>query len=355
MLAAATITPTQRGFCGVWSCPKPLRHARSNRSAGRVAAPPARTGTRLSVRASQQDDEFAVFRFTLGIPGFDDEDIPRVVGFVGASLLLINHLASANPSDAQVCMHGKRTHDVLKRRSVAGFCENQSMISRYPLPSSPSSINTQTYGQGRTELIGAALSAVCVATPAIGRRLNESGAGVKGGTLDVAGGEQVFAFSPAVEADTSAKADMAWGTFALLTQTNAQGVILHRDGDDGVVCARGSVRLPTTGTGVLPGPPESIVAALSQSIAASGLTSTGTGPGAGEGSTSTMYFRDRSAIDRAGANEWGFIPQGAESVLVQRAGPDVGVKLLLISDKPRAFSKKQRAWVAAIADKLAKA
>ena len=54
------------------------------------------------MRAAAQDEEFAVFRFTLGIPGFDDEDIPRVVGFIGASLLVANHLASTSPPEAQV-------------------------------------------------------------------------------------------------------------------------------------------------------------------------------------------------------------------------------------------------------------
>lgn len=45
----------------------------------------------------------AVFRFTLGIPGFDDAQIPRVVGTVGAVLLAANHLLAAGaPSAAQV-------------------------------------------------------------------------------------------------------------------------------------------------------------------------------------------------------------------------------------------------------------
>ena len=66
-----------------------------------------------------------------------------------------------------------------------------------------------------------------------------------------------------------------------------------------------------------------------------------------------MYYQDRGAIDRAGANEWGFLPQGVESVLVQPAGEGGATRLLLVSDKPRAFSKKQRAWVSAVADKLA--
>lgn len=162
----------------------------------------------------------------------------------------------------------------------------------------------------------------------------------------------------------AAKSDVAWGTFALLTQTNAQGAILHRagsggDGGGGVLCARGSVRLPTTGTGVLPGSPASIIAALSASVSAASWMAgvdagagVGTG-GGGEGAAAALYYQDRSAIDRAGANEWGFLPQGVESVLVQPAGEGGATRLVLVSDKPRAFSKKQRAWIAAIADKLA--
>ena len=46
--------------------------------------------------------------------------------------------------------------------------------------------------QARTELIGGVLAAACVVVSALGRRLDETGA-VEGGSLDVAGGEQVFA------------------------------------------------------------------------------------------------------------------------------------------------------------------
>jgi hypothetical protein len=38
----------------------------------------------VRTRAVEDEDEFAIFRFTLGIPGFDDEDIPRAVGALGA-------------------------------------------------------------------------------------------------------------------------------------------------------------------------------------------------------------------------------------------------------------------------------
>jgi hypothetical protein len=50
------------------------------------------------------DDELdvAVFRFTLGIPGFDDSNIPRVVGAAVALLVAINHAVVADPPPAQV-------------------------------------------------------------------------------------------------------------------------------------------------------------------------------------------------------------------------------------------------------------
>lgn len=44
-----------------------------------------------------------MFRFTLGIPGFDDALIPRVVGVAGAFLILANHVLDRAPaSEAQV-------------------------------------------------------------------------------------------------------------------------------------------------------------------------------------------------------------------------------------------------------------
>lgn len=50
-----------------------------------------------------EETDFAVFRFTLGIPGFDDALIPRVVGLIGAALLITNHLLDqSEATSAQV-------------------------------------------------------------------------------------------------------------------------------------------------------------------------------------------------------------------------------------------------------------
>ena len=50
----------------------------------------------LCLKGGLGDDEMdvAVFRFTLGIPGFEDRFIPGVVAGLGAALLGINHLFS---------------------------------------------------------------------------------------------------------------------------------------------------------------------------------------------------------------------------------------------------------------------
>lgn len=42
--------------------------------------------------AEPEDADVAVFRFTLGIPGFEDRLVPRVVGALGAALLGANHV-----------------------------------------------------------------------------------------------------------------------------------------------------------------------------------------------------------------------------------------------------------------------
>lgn len=61
------------------------------------------------VATGQDDVDFAVFRFTLGIPGFDDDLIPRVVGVLGAVLLTANHLAAGSAAGSAALV-GARPH-----------------------------------------------------------------------------------------------------------------------------------------------------------------------------------------------------------------------------------------------------
>ena len=80
--------------------------------------------------AGIEDAEIAVFRFTLGIPGFDDALIPRVVGSLGAALLIANHLSDpAQATDAQarsllfsICINGSCSSCVSQSCSAGGSC-----------------------------------------------------------------------------------------------------------------------------------------------------------------------------------------------------------------------------------------
>lgn len=52
---------------------------------------------------SDEDMDVAVFRFTLGIPGFEDRMVPRVVSYIGGAALVINHVIS-RVAESQVCV-----------------------------------------------------------------------------------------------------------------------------------------------------------------------------------------------------------------------------------------------------------
>ena len=57
--------------------------------------------------AGSNEPDLAVFRFTLGIPGFDDANIPRVIGVLCLLLLVLNHIfGSSSPAPAQVGPRG---------------------------------------------------------------------------------------------------------------------------------------------------------------------------------------------------------------------------------------------------------
>ena len=117
-----------------------------------------RRGPRPATAAGGEDLEVAVFRFTLGIPGFDDALIPRVVGALGAALLVANHAFGGQPPpDAQV----------------------------------------------RAEALGLALSAVAFAAPTIEQRLRElePGRGRLAAAGAIEGGASAFALLPELSED----------------------------------------------------------------------------------------------------------------------------------------------------------
>ena len=143
--------------------------------------------------------------------------------------------------------------------------------------------------------------------------------------------------------------ELAWASYALLRNTNICGLVAFWEGR--ALLARGLVASAPPPAG---GKADAVatLAALS-----AGLQPTATAP---------LSCADRAAISRAGAAGWAGVPEGAESLLAQPLLPLAGDSqaaddgsgsaqrgvLLLLSERPRALSGKERAWAAAVAAKL---
>ena len=138
--------------------------------------------------------DVAVFRFTLGIPGFDDALIPRVAGCVGAVLLLLNRLLERTPTPA---------------------------------------------AQERSEIIGLFLATIAFLAPTIEQRLKElqPGRGRAAATGVLEGAANCFAIRHSLT--ENAKREIAWTSFSLLKNANTCAVGIVHNGE--CVAVRGLV------------------------------------------------------------------------------------------------------------------
>lgn len=145
--------------------------------------------------------------------------------------------------------------------------------------------------------------------------------------------------------------ELAWASYALLLNTNICGLAVYWDGR--AVLARGLLGAAALGssTGGSKSDPGAVLNALS--VAEPAAASRGW-------AQAQLYCPDRAAIAKAGAGGWQCVPEGAESLLVQpllpfgsgsSSGAPQGL-MLLLSERPRALSSKERAWAAAVAAKL---
>jgi hypothetical protein len=272
---------------------------------------PHRPNSKLISHAQQNpsptsdDLDVAVFRFTLGIPGFDDALVPRVVGAAGAVLLAINHflgLSSSTTPDAQL----------------------------------------------RAEVIGLFLATVAIFTPAIETRLRalEPGRGRAALSGNVPGSAACFGIDPSIK--ESSKREVAWASFTLLKNANICGLLIVHNGR--AVAARGQLA-------------SDIVAASSTSASSSSEEKsidlldkiTKSLPPPSSSSPSAGYFTTQADTRKLGLS---IIPDGCQAALIQPIGHNNNNNsswLLLVCDRERALSGKERAWSAAVADKLAMA
>ncbi|KAL7146385.1 hypothetical protein ABFS83_06G037300 [Erythranthe nasuta] len=241
----------------------------------------------------QQQLNLSVLRFTLGIPGLDESYLPRYIGYGFGALLVLNHFVGSDSS-------------------------------------------TITPAQLRTEALGLSLAAFSAIVPYLGKFLK--GAAPTDQKSIPEGSEQIFAMSQDIATD--AKEDLAWGTYVLLRNTNSISVLVSV-GD--VICVRGYWNTPKALS------KEDIpdwFTKQSQTVGFSSLKD-------------TMYFQQAAA----GSELKEMLPKGTKSLLVQpiRRDPKVNSSrtdeknegfVLLASSIDYAYTDKDKAWIAAIANKF---
>jgi hypothetical protein len=241
--------------------------------------------------------DVAVFRFTLGIPGFEDRLVPRVVGAVGGALLALNHLLAASPPESQA----------------------------------------------RAEVLGAALALVCVVVPEVEERLRQAlpGQGRRTAAGPIAGAASAFHLADGLS--DGAKQELAWASFALLRNANACSVLVLRGGR--ALLARGALGEAA----VKAGDGAATLAAVGAETAAK-LPACPEAAAVAAGAAGPLHLPDRASMARAGIAGWAFVPAGAESALL--APLPGGGLLLVLSERARGLSAKDRAWAAAMGAKL---
>ncbi|ESW24333.1 hypothetical protein PHAVU_004G121600 [Phaseolus vulgaris] len=238
----------------------------------------------------QQQLNLSVLRFTLGIPGLDESYLPRWIGYGFGSLLLLNHFLG---SDAAAV----------------------------------------TPAQLSTEVLGLSLASFSIVLPYLGKFLK--GAQPVDEKTIPDGTEQIFVMS--TEIGNGLKEDLAWASYVLLRNTNAIAMLILIQGE---ICARGYWNIPADTS------KEILLDWFKKKIEKAALYDL----------KDTLYFPQD-----AGSEFQDLVPIGTRCLLIQPVlhvsnESDTGSQnpdgfILLASTTRYAFSNKDKAWIAAVANK----
>jgi hypothetical protein len=240
--------------------------------------------------SSDEDVELAVFRFTLGIPGFDDSLIPRVVGVLVAGVLLLNHLSSSG-----------------------------------------------TAGQPQvvTEALGMILAAIGVTAPTLQKVIEEStpGKGRKAPVQNLGGSVNVSDIS--TDLSEELRQEAAWSSFALIKNANVCGTyivinekpVVWRGSLGEEVCCRESLDESLEECSKFGNIESSIYLDTRQKIESS-------------------LFRGCRLIP-SGAGSIAYVPVAP----IDEENGSIGF-MLLICDREKAMSNKELLWCRSVASKL---
>lgn len=254
-----------------------------------------RTGTslvRCNASSNNEDDiELAVFRFTLGIPGFDDALIPRVAGSIGGLALLLNHVLSGD----QVSL-----------------------------------------SQSVTEVVGFLLAGVAIVAPDIQKRIEEStpGKGRRPPMEHVEGSTNVFAISDSLS--EAQRQEAAWASFAIMKNANVCGVYLCIR-DESILC-RGLLGLDSSGSQSL----EKASQEMSRLDAENTFVYLDT-----KGAINSSAYNECRLVP-SGAGGIANFP----IVPLDGKGKQSSGRMILICDRERAMSTKELAWCRSVASTL---
>ena len=239
----------------------------------------------------ESDVELAVFRFTLGIPGFDDALIPRVAGIVGIALLLLNHVLSDSPGGSQTV----------------------------------------------TEIVGLMLAAVGMAAPTLQRRIEEAtpGKGRRPAVEDLEGASNAFAIAEQLTEEQ--KREAAWASFAIIKNANVCGIFIS---------VRGSPVLCRGALGVGIGAGEACLGSAQAAYARMALGADVTEYYETRGRIDASPLRNCEIVP-AGAGSVALVPVAP----LDGRAPSVG-SMVLVCDRERAMSPKEMAWCRSVASKL---
>ncbi|KAL0299483.1 UNVERIFIED_CONTAM: protein COFACTOR ASSEMBLY OF COMPLEX C SUBUNIT B CCB2, chloroplastic [Sesamum radiatum] len=239
----------------------------------------------------QQQLNLSVLRFTLGIPGLDESYLPRYIGYAFGTLLVLNHFVGSDSSSI-------------------------------------------TPAQLRTEVLGLSLAAFSAVVPYLGKFLK--GASPRDQKSLPEGAEQIFIMSQDI-ADNM-KEDLAWGTYVLLRNTNSISVLISVQD---ALCVRGYWNTPKDLS------KENTPDWFRKQIKKIGFSNL----------KDTMYFQQAADSELKE-----MVIEGTRSLLVQpiMRAPSLSSSqtkkskgfLLLASSIDYAYTDKDKAWIAAIANKF---
>jgi len=246
-----------------------------------------------------------VFRFTLGIPGFPDENIPSAVGALGLAATAANHLSAG-----------------------------------YVPP-----------GMARCEALGVALALTSFGLPFLKRAVVAAGRGGTSAAREVPGAREVLALNPA--RPTSEHVELAWASYALLRNTNACSILaVDRAGQ--VAVARGAFASDALAN-VPPGSRDP--AALCAALASAWAEGLGALRGmADAGSSGEVRLDDRLSMAAAAAYGLPIVPGGTQQLIAlpSDGGGDLGAGgLVLMSDVSEGLGPGDVAWARAVGARVA--